>query len=456
MARVYLWLNVMGVFLILEKPGDFADNVVMNMHTWFRGGFGVIAVAVAVSCASPPPQMEPPVIENPPFIEVPAPVVEAEPEVSFRDALLARIFDCLRAGDFDGALALFDEFPEEDAKTAEIRLLKTSVYVSAGRISEGRDEANGVIKDEPQNPDAFYALFMVEAAAGNKQAMRKAVDSALKANKNHIPSLNALGNIYAQNDSWALAIAQFDKVLAIDPADLGALTGKAAVFRFQGRPEEAMPLANLAVEQHPDKTQGYVIRGQLLRGAGKLGAALADFAAAEKRAPEDYWIVYDKGRTLLALRRSDEALEAFERAIALDSTQFVAYVYSAGILADRGEYMKAEERYTEAARLNPDYFYAHEGIGMLKMRNKEYAAARDAFLSAYAKMPSETSYAVLAALNALRVQKLFEVKPFLESAMRLAKRDTLDYAVLRLLNDFNGDANVVPQTGGRPKDKQKG
>jgi tetratricopeptide (TPR) repeat protein len=427
----------------VEKIKNFADNVIMSLRKWVYGGFGVIALAIAVSCASPPPPQQPeeaPVIESPPREEESAPVV-----LSFRDALLARILDCLSAGDFDGALALFDEFPEEDAKTADIRLLKTSVYVSAGRISEGRDTVNGVIEDEPQNPNAFYALFMVEAAAGNKQAMRKAVDNALKADKNHIPSLNALGNIHTQNDSLALAIAQFDKVLAIDPANLAALTGKAVVFRFQGRSDEAMPLANQAVEQHPDKTQGYVIRGQLLRGSGKMGQALADFVSAEKLAPDDYWICYDKGRTLLSLNRQDEALASFERAITLDGKQFVAYIYSAGILADRGEYVKAEERYIEAARLNPDYFYAYEGIGMLKMKNKEYAAARDAFLSAYAKMPSENSYAVLAALNALRVQKLVEVKPFLESAMRLVKRDTLDYAVLRMLNDFNGDANVARQ-----------
>jgi tetratricopeptide (TPR) repeat protein len=421
----------------------------MSWQKWFHGGFGVIiaaaAMTVVVSCASPP-QAEEPLSLDPQGGQEPAPVAPEEPHVSLRDALLARILDCLSAGDFDGALAVFDEFSEEDAKTAGVRLLKTSVYVSAGRIAEGRDTVNGVIEDDPRNPDAFYALFMVEAAAGNRQAVRKAVDNALKVDKDHIPSLNALGNIHAQNDSWALAVAQFDKALALDPANLAALTGKAAVFRFQGRSDEAMPLADEAVELHPDKKQGYVIRGQLLRGTGKMGAALADFTAAEQLDPGDYWICYDKGRTLLSLKRSDEALAAFERAISLDGTQFVAYIYSAGILADSGEYAKAEERYIEAARLNPDYFYAYEGIGMLKMKNKEYAAARDAFLAAYEKAPEENGYAVLAALNALRVQKLFEVKPFLESAMRrLSKRDTLDYAILRMLNDFNGDANVARQ-----------
>jgi tetratricopeptide (TPR) repeat protein len=409
-------------------------------HKWFYGGCGVLVVAVVVSCASPPPAA----VENPLPIKEPDPVVLLEPEIPVRDALLARILDRLDVGDFDGALALFDEFAEEDAHTAEVRLLKASVYVSAGRISEGRDEVNRVIaEDESRSPDAFYTLFMVEAAARNRQAMRKALDNALNIDKEHLPSLNALGNFYMQNDAWVSAVAQFDKALTVDPANLAALTGMAEVLRFQGRSEEALSFANRAVELHPEKAQGYVIRGLLLRGSGEMGRALADFVYAEKLDPGNYWICYDKGRTLLSLDRPKEALEAFERAVTLDGRQFVAYIYSAGILADMGEYGKAEERYAEAARLNPDYFYAHEGIGMLKMKNKEYAAARDAFMTAYAKAPFENGYAVLAALNALRVQKLFEIKPFLESAMRRTKRDTLDYAILRMLNDFNGDANVA-------------
>jgi tetratricopeptide (TPR) repeat protein len=379
-----------------------------------------------------------------------------EPAVSRTDALVASILVCLRAGDFEGALALFDEFPEEDAKTAEIRLLKTSVYISAGRIGAGRELVNEVIRDEPDNADAFYSLFMVETAVGNRQPARVALDEALKIDGNHIPALNALGFLYVQNDSWRLAAVQFDKVLALSPADLAALTGKATVLRFQGQYDDALGFARQAVERHPDKMDGYALRAQLFRDTGKLGNALEDLVSAEELAPDNYWVSYDKGRALLALHRPDEALAAFERAIALDRSEFAAYVYSAGLLADRGDYGTAEQHYNELARLNPEYFYAYEGIGMLKMRNKEYAAARDAFLSAYAKAPAENAYAVLAALNALRVQKLFEVKPFLETAMRKVKRDSLDYAVLRMLNDFNGDTNVARQIESEKDTLQKG
>ncbi|MDR1231791.1 MAG: tetratricopeptide repeat protein [Spirochaetaceae bacterium] len=414
----------------------------MNRRNWFYGLAGAGIAVFFMACASPPPVEHALPPELPLAVDDSLPPQE-EPALSPSDQLMASILACLRAGDFDGALALFDEFPEEEAHTAGNRLLKTSVYISAGRIVEGRELVGNVIGDEPENADAFYTLFRVETGAGNRQAARVALDKALKLNGNHILALNSLGGLYAQNDSWQNAITQFDKVLSLQPGNLTALVGKASVFRYQRQRDEALALANQAVELYPDNTQGYTLRAQLFRDAGKSSNALADLVSAEKLDPSDYWVSYDKGRALLTMNRPDEALEAFERAIALDNTEFAAYVYSAGLLADKGNFVTAEQRYNELARLKPDYFYAYEGIGMLKMKNKEYAAARDAFLAAYAKAPSETSYAVLAALNALRVQKSFEVKPLLESAMRTVKRDTLDYAVLRMLNDFSGDGNVA-------------
>jgi tetratricopeptide (TPR) repeat protein len=416
----------------------------MNRQNWFYRLTGAVVAVILAACASAPP-VERALSPEPSLAVNDSVLPQEEPAVSLSDQLLAGILACLRAGDFDGALAFFDEFPEEDAKTAENRLLKTSVYISAGRIVEGRELIGTVIGEEPENADAFYALFRVETVAGDKKAARVALDKALKINGNHILALNSLGEWYMQNDSWQFALAQFDKVLSISPNDLTALVGKASVLRFLKRPDEAMTFANRAVELYPDTTQGYTVRAQLFRDAGKPTNALADLVSAEGLDPGDYWVSYDKGRALLAMNRADEALEAFEWAIALDNTEFAAYVYSAGMLADKGDFVMAEQRYNELATLNPDYFYAYEGIGMLKMKNKEYAAARDAFLAAYAKAPSENSYAVLAALNALRTQKPFEVKPFLETAMRTVKRDTLDYAVLRMLNDFNGDANVARQ-----------
>jgi tetratricopeptide (TPR) repeat protein len=251
-----------------------------------------------------------------------------------------------------------------------------------------------------------------------------------------------LGNIYLRNEAWPNAAAQFEKALNRNPDDAAALIGMSSALRKQKQPDKAMEVMNRAVELHPSNPQVYSVRSRLYRDSGLLGAALSDLEAAEKLDGRDYWIAYDKGRTLLSMDKKPEALAAFEKANSVDSTEFVAYIFSAGIRTDSGDFDGAEKDYTALTRVNPDYYYGFEGLGMLKMKKKEYREARDAFTAAYQKAPSETGYAILAALCALRGQSRFEVKPFLETAMKPLKRDSLEYAILRLLNDYSGDTEL--------------
>jgi tetratricopeptide (TPR) repeat protein len=203
-----------------------------------------------------------------------------------------------------------------------------------------------------------------------------------------------------------------------------------------------MELVNKAIELHPNSASAYSLRARLFRDAGQPADGLRDLSMAEKLDPKDYWISYDKGRTLLSMKRKDEALVAFDRASELNRDEFVAYIYSAGIKTEKEDFAGAERDYTALTRLNPDYYYAFEGLGMLQMRKKEYQAARDSFLAAYSKAPTETGYVILAMLNALRVQNRIEVKPFIETTMRTVKRESLDYSMLRLLYEFSGDVEM--------------
>jgi tetratricopeptide (TPR) repeat protein len=144
-----------------------------------------------------------------------------------------------------------------------------------------------------------------------------------------------------------------------------------------------------------------------------------------------------------------QALSEFDRAISLDKTTFVAYVFSAGIKFENGDYAGAGTDYRALSRLKPDYYYAHEGIGLVSMYNKEYTQARDAFIMANelalkaaqeSGSDDEHNYAILAVINwlqAVPAGKRGEVKPFIESAMKEVKRESLDYAALRLFHDIS-------------------
>jgi tetratricopeptide (TPR) repeat protein len=118
-------------------------------------------------------------------------------------------------------------------------------------------------------------------------------------------------------------------------------------------------------------------------------------------------------------------------------------VYSAGIKDDLGDPEGAERDYITLSRLNPEYYFAFEGVGIHKMRKGLWAEARDNFMEAYKQSPDTTSYALLASLCWMRAGRLQDPRAFLAQALRRVKRDSLDYALLRLYQDLNGDGDVA-------------
>jgi tetratricopeptide (TPR) repeat protein len=224
---------------------------------------------------------------------------------------------------------------------------------------------------------------------------------------------------------------------------MDALLGRALVYRYNHDLKNAENLLNKAVISYPDAAEPRHERARLYKDAGFKKQALIDMDAAKDRNGGDYWIAVDRGSVLIDLNRKKEALEEYSRANELEPGNFLAYVYSAGLKDEFGDFDGAEHDYEILAKLKPDYYFAHEGLGVHKMRKGFLWEARDAFLDAYKYAPNESGYALLAAMNWMRAGKINAPKEFLEQAIRRAKRDTLEWYMLRLYHDLTGDSDLV-------------
>jgi tetratricopeptide (TPR) repeat protein len=382
----------------------------------------------------------------------PEPQVQAEPEPEAEviepqpldiRLILAHITVMLKIGDYDGALAYFDEIDPVLAASAPVQLLKASVLSSAGRLAEARSVAEAVIALEPQNTEALLVLSAIEGASGKEREQRALLERILTLDPTHVEALISLGTIALQRRSLGPAASYFDRALAAEPENGGALVGKAQVFRYNREPKNAETLLNKAIGLYPQWAAPLSERSRIYRNTGYLNLALNDLEAAQKLDPKNYWIAVDRGNVLLDLHHKQEALEEFERAIALDPNNFLAYVYTAGIKDDFKDYEGAYEDYTILVRLRPDYYFGFEGLGMHQMRKGRWAEARDAFLEAYKQAPDEAHYALLAAMNWMRAGKITDPKQFLEQAMRQVPRNSVEWAILHLYHDLARDTDVA-------------
>jgi len=365
------------------------------------------------------------------------------PDDNSTQGILRRVSLLLTQRNYAEALILFDEIEPADAEKAELQLIKAAIHNAAGQSARAREIANSVLSSQEDNVDALLVLAACAAVEGKDREQRNTLERIIKIEPNNVKALCDLGYVSLSGRSLRAAANYFDRALAADNSSGEALIGRAVVYRYNRDSKKSEQLLNQAIKLYPQWASPLHERARLYKGAGLYKDALADIDAAQKLEPDNYWISIDRGMTLVELSRRDEALEEFGHAIALDPNNFLAYVYSADLKDNRGDLEGAEKDYAMIIKLKPEYYFAAEGLGIIKMKKQEWAQARDAFLAAYKYAPKDYNYALLAAANWMRAGKIGDPKQFLAQVMKTAPRDSAEWQLMRLYHDLNGDVDTT-------------
>jgi tetratricopeptide (TPR) repeat protein len=370
-------------------------------------------------------------------------IISASEAPDNTETILTEVSQLMARREFSGALELFNKINDTMINNEEIQLLRASLLISAGRSADARAIVSRILAGDPRNIDALLVLASAAGMEGKDREQRTTLERVIAIDPQNLKALSDLGYIAIQAQSWRIAAGHFDKALTIDADYREALVGRAIVYRYARDPRRAEQLLNRAIQRNPDWAMPLNERARLYKGAGFPEDALKDLDLAKKLEPENYWISVDRATTLLDLNRKPEALEELDNAIILDPNNFLAYVYRAGIREELGDLRGAEQDYTVIMRLKPDYYFAAEGLGIIKMRNHQYLEARDAFLTAYRQAPKEYRYALLAAVNWMKGGRMNDPRQFLAQVLRTAPRDSPEWHLLKLYHDLSGDIDAA-------------
>lgn len=359
------------------------------------------------------------------------------------ETILNQILDKLNQGDFPSALELFGKLPPEQAENTEIRILRANVLNSAGRPAEAIQIANVIISADRNNTEALMVLADAAALQNKERDRRNFLERVIAANPRHARALIDLGNLAVTATNLRVAAQYFDRALAAEPNNGDALVSRAVVHRYNRENRQAEQLLGRAIELYPDWAGPFHERARLYRGTNNLNSALRDLDAAKKLEPNNYFVLVDRGMLLIDMNRKQDALADFNRAIEISPDVFMAYPYRAGIKDEFGDYAGAAADYIKMSQLRPDYYFAFEGLGIIRIREKNWAEARDAFLAAYKQAPKEYNYALLAAVCWMRAGRQTDPKQFLAQVLRTTGRESMDFTLIRMYHDLNHDRDTA-------------
>ena len=231
-------------------------------------------------------------------------------------------------------------------------------------------------------PEHFY----VQPAAGSG-LMNQEHPSATESDD--AAALISRGNTLLRSNRFAEALANYDRVLAIQPASVEALNNRAVALQELKRGDEALKSYNRALAIQPNNAELHYNRGDVLRELNRLDDALASYDQAATLVPTHVEALNNRALILQELKRFDEALASYERAIAV-KPDYVEALYNRGnALMALNRFDEALESYDRALAINPEQAGALHSRGILLQKLKRFDEALVSYDRALAIKPDE-------------------------------------------------------------------
>ena len=405
------------------------------------------------------------------------------------DAVLARTPDCapalllrararLAAADRAGARSDLEAAAKAAPSDHEVALLLGQAYIDDGATEEARKLFEAILDRLPGDPDATMALGLMEIAGGRlRPGCRRLLDGCKAAPGNAAIRAN-LGAMIAQVGARGLAIAYFDRALALDSAcalalqNRGsvrfelhdyegavkdferaaalseepalALAGIAEALLAQGRTVAAVAKAEEAVKAGPADDYARVVRAVARAAAGDLKGAAEDAEALLARPGPDPRLYLVRAEARIAQGKAQPAIEdVFAFAGALRDGNGVIVPSGTEVRpADAERLEKALEAMRGDAEVGGT---VRTAIGALQIACGRCTKALDVLLEARAMLPEDHGTAELLA-QALAVAGSFEESLRLLEATAKVETDPEEVKVVQLWIENLAPLRAAPTT----------
>jgi tetratricopeptide (TPR) repeat protein len=232
----------------------------------------------------------------------------------------------MAAGDFTQALQHYDSAIDPQKPDALNLYRRAATRDAMGETDKAIDDYSEAIRRDPKSPLAFYGRGVL--LASRKRAFTRAIadfDKVLDLQPDNVDALILRGDSYSQLGQTGRALADLNRAVTEAPDN-------AQAFLFRGlaqgrRGEDRLALADYdqAIKLEPRYVDALVNRAAVHASQGRAADAIRDLDAALAIRPNNPLALYNRGYAHFGQRAYDKAIADYDAAIALDPTLGPAY-----------------------------------------------------------------------------------------------------------------------------------
>jgi len=182
---------------------------------------------------------------------------------------------------------------------------------------------------------------------------------------------------YAGRGQYALAIAEYDKAIDIDPFEAIYYHNRGCAYYKLGNYRLALSDLDQALSLDPRFVEAYYNRSVVYMAQRDFTLGLQDLQKAMAINPNDSRLYGERGLIYQGQGRQKLALADFDKALALNANDAKAYEDRGIFYADQGSYAKAIIDLDRAIFLKPDNADAYRDRAICYFKLRDYVRSRD-------------------------------------------------------------------------------
>lgn len=268
-------------------------------------------------------------------------------------------------------------------------LLRAQVLLRGGQLSEAAAIYQSICDVDPGNCESMSALAAIASQSGELQRAVQLYDALMIRLGDSAETHYKRGNALNRLRRWEEALADYDRVIELDPGYANAFCNRGAVLEKLQRLDEALASFDRAVELNPGDVLAYYNRGSVLKAQQRLDEALASYDQAIALRSDYAEAFINRGHVLNELQRYAEAVSSYDKAIELNPTFAEAFQGRGLSLARLRRFEAALSSYDRAIEINPTYVEALQGRGASLASLDRLEAAVDSYNQALALNASQ-------------------------------------------------------------------
>lgn len=254
--------------------------------------------------------------------------------------------------------------------TADLALIAT--YLRRNELDKALKAIDSLERKQPDNPATYNLRARTQLAKNDLAGARISFEKALSINPAFLPAAVSLAAMDMVDKKPDDARKRFERVLAADPNNLGALIALADLKNASGgKPEEVVALINKAVETNPTELAPRLALIEFYLRSKETKKAQTAAQEALAAMPDKPELLDAVGRTQRAAGDSNQALVTYGKLAALQPASPVAQMRMAEIHIANANKDDASKSLRKALEVKPDLLEAQRGLILLALENKK-------------------------------------------------------------------------------------